>query len=95
MKKRIISIWLTLSLVLSCIAIMPMSAGAADMKPADVAVEAGLLKNIGLLSGTPEAIDGNKAMSRADFVVLAGSILGFTAGTATVRYFEDGQHDLA
>lgn len=89
MKKRIISIWLTLSLVLSCMVAMPISSGAAELKPADVAVEAGLLKNIGLLSGTPEAQDGNKAMSRADFAVLAGSVIGINPGTATVRYFED------
>ena len=89
MKKRIISIWLTLSLVLSCIVAMPISAGAAELKPADVAVEAGLLKNIGVLSGTPEAQDGNKAMSRADFAVLAGSVIGINPGTSTVRYFED------
>lgn len=89
MKKRIISIWLTLSLVLSCIVAMPMSSGAAELKPADVAVEAGLLKNIGVLSGTPDAQDGNKAMSRADFAVLAASVIGINEGTAKVRYFED------
>lgn len=89
MKKRIISVWLTLSLVLSCLTILPMTASAADMKPSDVAVQAGLLKNIGLLSGTPEAIDGNKEISRADFVVLVGNIFGFESGVASKRYFED------
>lgn len=90
MKKRIISIWLTLSLVLSCFMVMPMTASAqTDMKPSDVAVEAGLLKKIGLLSATPEAIDGNKEISRADFAVLVGSIFGFETGTASKRYFED------
>lgn len=90
MKKRIISIWLTLSLILSCFMVMPMTASAdTQMKPSDVAIEAGLLKNIGLLSGIPDAVDGNKEMSRADFVVLVGDIFGFESGIASKRYFED------
>ncbi len=91
MKKvnKLIAVLLALSLMLSYLMMVPMTGVAAEMTASDVAVEGGLLTAIGVLSEIPDAIDGNKNMTRAEFVYMAGKLCGYGEGKADKRYFED------
>ncbi len=88
MKKRILSVFLSIAAFMSCFTVMPANA-ANEMKKSDVAIEAGLLQSIGIIDAIPEEIDGNKTISRAEFVVLAGKLLKINDSKESVRYFED------
>lgn len=87
MTKKIISFLLTVSMILS-LAVIPAYA-AENLTAQDVAEEAGFLKSLGILDAVPSEEEGNKEVTRAEFVIYAARVLGVQNRNENTRYFMD------
>ena len=85
--KKLISYFLTLCVIVSCITIMPIQALA--LTASDVSVEAGFLKTIGVLTSIADETEGNREITRAEFAVTAAKTMGFKNTNDTGSYFTD------
>ena len=85
--RKLISYFLTLCVILSCVTILPMQASA--LTNSDVAVEAGFLKTIGVLTSIANETEGNREITRAEFAVTAAKTMGFKNTNDTESYFTD------
>lgn len=87
MKKKLISFCLVLATVLSML-VMPVSADSS-LKASDVTKEAGLLQAVGIISAVPDETEGNREITRAEFVVTVAKAMGVKATNENVKYFSD------
>lgn len=85
--KKLISYFLTLCVIVSCVTIMPIQASA--LTASDVAEEAGFLKTIGVLTSIANETEGNREITRAEFAVTAAKTMGFKNTNDTESYFAD------
>lgn len=91
MTNKIVSVCIIFSLLLSLLAVP--TAMAEEIKLSDVAEHAGLLQVLGVLDDIPEAIEGNQAITRAEFSVLIAKALGMNDSHVSGRYFIDIAND--
>ncbi len=85
--KKIISFCLSLCIILTCFMVMPVN--AADLKKTDITNQGGLLKVTDIIDSVADETEGNRKISRAEFSVMAGKMLGIKEEEEKTRYFTD------
>lgn len=86
MRSKLTVIFSVLMLVSSMLFALPAS---AKMASADVSEQAGLLQKIGIIDSIADENEGNKEITRAEFIMSAAKMICLSENTSGIRYFID------
>lgn len=88
MKKIILNI-LALLVITSCTITMSAFAEEKSISLEEISQKAELLKTLGIINSIQDEENGNKSISRAEFVTIAGKALKINNGAENKSYFND------